>query len=99
MLPELPTQKTSPAAVNEKCMKKIKSYYINMIGGSCEKVLSEPEQDDDSEDDIGGRRQEIKGRSFQTVDEYRLPGSSTRGKRGARGKGRGTRGTGKKGRK
>jgi len=53
MLPELPTQKTSPAAVNEKCMKKIKSYYINMIGGSCEKVLSEPEQDDDSEDDIG----------------------------------------------
>ena len=24
-----------------------------MIGGSCEKVLSEPEQDDDSEDDIG----------------------------------------------
>jgi len=100
-LPELPSAKTSKAAVNEKMIDKIKKHYVALTSNADGQVLF-PDNDEDSDDDIGDRRRGIKGQAMRNTDEYRLPGSSTRGRRpSSRGgtRERGMRGISKRGKK
>jgi len=103
LLPELPSSSTSQAAVNEKMIDKIKNHYIALTSSVDGKVVPFcPDNDEDDDNDIGERRRVIKGQAMRSGEEYRIPGSSMRGRRpGQRGgsRERGTRGTSKRGKK
>jgi len=82
LLPELPSSKTTKAAVNERMIDKIKRHHVALTSNVDGRVVPfNPDEEEDIDSEIGDRRRDIKGQAMRNSDEYRLPGSSTRGRR------------------